>query len=398
MGMLDRLGLRKLNPAQPRIADGEGVTSAQHFSVPYERAFEKLEVVNRGVNMIVDAAAQIGVDVGDKEAFPGIATIRHKKLATLLNRQPNPFQNADAFRRQIFLDLLLDGNCFMYYDGVHLYHLPASNVVIHPDKKTFIKGYEYSDIKYKPEEIIHIQDNSSKSIYRGTSRLIAARETLNLLYNMRDFQGNFFKNGAVPGLVLKSPNTLSTKVKERLINSWSQRYNPKSGGRRPLVLDGGLEIDKMSDVDFKKLDFEESVKNLEDTVLRVLGIPSILLKGGNNANIRPNHRLMYQETVLPLVRKVISGLERYFGYDLAAVLEDLSPLQPELDEKAKYYSTLVNGGVITPNEAREALRLEKIEGHDDIRIPANVAGSAGNPSEGGRPTEDEEVEDEGDNE
>jgi HK97 family phage portal protein len=398
MGMLDRLGLRKLNPAQPRIADAEGIQAAAQFSIPYEKAFEKLEVVNRGINMIVDAAAQIGVDVGDKEAFPGIATIRHKKLATLLNRQPNPFQNADAFRRQIFLDLILDGNCFMYYDGVHLYHLPASNVVIHPDKKTFIKGYEYSDIKYKPEEIIHIQDNSSKSIYRGTSRLISARDTLNLLYNMRDFQGNFFKNGAVPGLVLKSPNTLSTKVKERLINSWSQRYNPKSGGRRPLVLDGGLEIDKMSDVDFKKLDFEESVKNLEDTVLRVLGIPSILLKGGNNANIRPNHRLMYQETVLPLVRKVISGLERYFGYDLAAVLEDLSPLQPELDEKAKYYSTLVNGGVITPNEAREALRLEKIEGHDDIRIPANVAGSAGNPSEGGRPTEDEEVEDEGDNE
>ena len=397
MGMLDRLGLRKLNPAQPRIADGEGVRAAAQVSIPYERAFEKLECVNRGINMIVDAASQIGIDVGDKEAFPGIATIRHKKLVTLLNRQPNPFQNADAFRRQIFLDLLLDGNCFMYYDGVHLYHLPASNVVIHPDKKTFIKGYEYSDIKYKPEEIIHIQDNSSKSIYRGTSRLVAARETLNLLYNMRDFQGNFFKNGAVPGLVLKSPNTLSTKVKERLINSWSQRYNPKSGGRRPLVLDGGLEIDKMSDVDFKKLDFEESVKNLEDTVLRVLGIPSILLKGGNNANIRPNHRLMYQETVLPLVRKVISGLERYFGYDLAAVLEDLSPLQPELDEKAKYYSTLVNGGVITPNEAREALRLEKIEGHDDIRIPANVAGSAGNPSEGGRPTEDEE-EDEGDNE
>ena len=73
--MLDRLGLRKLNPAQPRIADAEGVNSAQHFSVPFERAFEKLECVNRGVNMIVDAASQIGVDVGDKEAFPGICLL-----------------------------------------------------------------------------------------------------------------------------------------------------------------------------------------------------------------------------------------------------------------------------------------------------------------------------------
>ena len=186
-------------------------------------------------------------------------------------------------------------------------------------------------------------------------------------------------------MVLKTPNTLSAKVKERLISSWSLKYNPKSGGRRPLILDGGLEIDSISNVDFRQLDFEDSVKSLEETILKTIGIPPILLNGGNNANIRPNHRLMYQETVLPLVRKVLSGFERYFGYDLAAALEDLSPLQPELDDKAKYYSTLVNGGVITPNEAREALRLEPLEGHDDIRIPANVAGSAGNPSEGGKP-------------
>jgi HK97 family phage portal protein len=286
--------------------------------------------------------------------------------------------------------MIMDGNAFIYFDGSSLYHLPAANVTIHPDKKTFVKGYDYNGTKYKPNEIIHIQDNSAESIYRGKSRLSSAKDSINLLYSMRDFQNNFFKNGAVPGLVLKSPNTLSVKVKERLINSWSQKYNPKNGGRRPLVLDGGLEIDSISNVDFKKLDFEDSVTNLENTILKVIGIPPILMDGGNNANIRPNQKLMYQETVLPLVRKLISGLERYFGYDLAAALEDLSPLQPELDDKAKYYSTLVNGGVLTPNEAREALRLNKIEGHDNIRIPANIAGSASNPSEGGRPQGNEE--------
>jgi HK97 family phage portal protein len=340
--------------------------------------------------MVVDAAAQINIDVGDKEAFPGVATIRHKKLVSLLNRVPNPYQTADAFRRNLFLDLIMDGNCFIYFDGAHLYHLPAQNVTIVPDKKTFIKGYDYNGTKYKPSEIIHIQDNSTESIYRGKSRLSSAKSTITLLYSMRDFQNNFFQNGAVPGLILKTPNTLSAKVKERLTNSWAQKYNPKSGGRRPLVLDGGLEIDSISNVDFKKLDFEDSVTNLENTVLKVIGIPPILMEGGNNANIRPNQKLMYQETVLPLVRKLISGLERYFGYDLAAALEELSPLQPELDDKAKYYSTLVNGGVLTPNEAREALRLNKIEGHDDIRIPANIAGSASNPSEGGRPQGNEE--------
>jgi HK97 family phage portal protein len=389
MGIFKNL-IQKLNPAQPQIAAAEGSRGPLASSIPYERAYERLEVVNRGVNMVVDAAAQINIDVGDKEAFPGVATIRHKKLVSLLNRVPNPYQTADAFRRNLFLDLIMDGNCFIYFDGAHLYHLPAQNVTIVPDKKTFIKGYDYNGTKYKPSEIIHIQDNSTESIYRGKSRLSSAKSTITLLYSMRDFQNNFFQNGAVPGLILKTPNTLSAKVKERLTNSWAQKYNPKSGGRRPLVLDGGLEIDSISNVDFKKLDFEDSVTNLENTVLKVIGIPPILMEGGNNANIRPNQKLMYQETVLPLVRKLISGLERYFGYDLAAALEELSPLQPELDDKARYYSTLVNGGVLTPNEAREALRLNKIEGHDDIRIPANIAGSASNPSEGGRPQGNEE--------
>jgi HK97 family phage portal protein len=389
MGIIRNL-VQKLNPVQPDIAASQGSQGPQTPSIPYERAYERLECVNRGVNMVVDAASQINMDIGDKESFPGVATIRHKKLAALLNRNPNPYQSADTFRRNIFLDMLMDGNAFIYFDGAHLFHLPAVNVTIHPDKKTFVSGYDYSGKKFKPQEIIHIQDNSADSIYRGKSRLRSARDSIDLLYSMKAFQQNFFKNGAVPGLVLKSPNTLSLKVKERLINSWAQKYNPKNGGRRPLVLDGGLEIDSISNVDFKKLDFEDSVTNLENTILKVIGIPPILMDGGNNANIRPNQKLMYQETVLPLVRKLISGLERYFGYDLAAALEDLSPLQPELDDKAKYYSTLVNGGVITPNEARVALRLEKIEGHDDIRIPANIAGSASNPSEGGRPQGNEE--------
>jgi len=377
----------KFNPSQREISLEYGTQDPLQPQIIFEKAYDRLEVVNRGVNMIVDAASQINLDVGDKEAFPGVVTVRYRRLNGLLNRQPNPYQTKDAFFRSIYLDMILDGNAFMYYDGAHLYHLPAKNVTINPDTKTFVKSYDYHTVRYKPEEIIHIRDNSSDSIYRGRSRLVSAEDSIDLLYNMRDFQATFFKNGAVPGLVLKSPNTLSTKVKDRLIQSWSQRYNPKSGGRRPLILDGGLEIDNLSTIDFQKLDFEDSVTNLEETILHVLGIPPVLFNGGNNANIRPNHRLMYQETVLPLVRKVIGAMERYFGYDLAAALEELSPLQPELDDKAKYYSTLVNTGIISPNEARRALRLEEIEGHDDLRIPANIAGSASNPAEGGRPQE-----------
>ena len=45
---------------------------------------------------------------------------------------------------------------------------------------------------------------------------------------------------------------------------------------------------------------------------------------------------------------------------------------------------------ITSNEARDSLGFDMIEGQDELRIPANIAGSAANPEEGGKPPQTEE--------
>jgi hypothetical protein len=47
----------------------------------------------------------------------------------------------------------------------------------------------------------------------------------------------------------------------------------------------------------------------------------------------------------------------------------------------------VNAGIITPNEARVAMNFDELPDADEIRIPQNIAGSAVDPSQGGRPTE-----------
>tara|TARA_B100000508_G_scaffold32544_1_gene25134 strand:- start:110 stop:739 length:630 start_codon:yes stop_codon:yes gene_type:complete len=207
---------------------------------------------------------------------------------------------------------------------------------------------------------------------------------------MRQFQDNFFKNGAVPGLVLKSPNTLSEKIKERMIQSWTLRYRPDSGGRRPLILDGGIEIDSIANTNFRELDFQEAIQENEKIILKALGVPPLLLDSGNNANIRPNMRMYYLETILPIVKKLHFGLERFFGFELKEDVTDVPALQPEMRDQAQYYSALVNTGIISPNEARDNLGFDPVEGYDDLRVPANIAGSAANPDEGGRPTEGDE--------
>jgi HK97 family phage portal protein len=275
-----------------------------------------------------------------------------------------------------------------------MYHLPANKVTIHASDTTYIERFSFNEkVDYKPSEIIHIKDNSFYSIYRGVSRLKPALRTMVLMRSMRDFQDNFFKNGAVPGLVLKSPNTLSEKIKERMIQSWSARYRPDAGGRRPLILDGGIEIDSVSNVNFKELDFQSAIAENEKIILKALGIPPMLLDSGNNANIRPNMRMYYLETILPIVRKINFAMERHFGFKCKEDITDIPALQPELRDQSQYYSALVNTGIISPNEAREALGFDLVEGHDELRVPANIAGSAVNPDEGGRPPEGEDSED-----
>jgi HK97 family phage portal protein len=380
--------VEKLNPAQPLIHTDEGThIGSESRIITFRNAFRNIDSVNRAVNMIISAAGSLDYDVKDKVHEGVVTGIRQKTLNTLLNFRPNPYQSAQDFRRELFKDLLLDGNAFVHFDGVFMYHLPAENVEILTDSKTFIRGYRYNgNVIFEERDVFYFKDVSSTSIYRGSSRLESCLENINILYAMQEFQQKFFENGTIFGLVLTSENTLSQQAKEKTLAYWQQRYNSKSGGKRPIILDSGLKPQRLSEQKFSDLDFDQAMRTHNERIVSSLGVPPLLLMGGNNANITPNLRLFYLETILPIVRLYISSLERYFGYDVEAITSSVSALQPDIGELAKYHSTLVNGGVITPNEARQELRYPKLEGQDTIRIPANIVGSAADPSLGGRPS------------
>jgi len=381
--------VEKLNPAQRWIAQDNSESPSLEPERTYVFYYEAIEIVNRAVNMIVDDAAEINYAIGtEKVGFPAVAGTKRKTVDTLINYQPNPYQDLSSFRRNMIMDFLLDGNIFLYYDGVHLYHLPSNKMVVHASETTFVEKYEFNgSLDYFPNEIIHIKDNNSQSIYRGASRLRPATRTMKLMKNMRDFQDNFFKNGAVPGLVIESPDTLSPRLKERMKEDWKQQYRPQSGGRNPMILDGGMKIASISDVSFKDLDFENSIDSNEKVILKALGVPPVLVDSGNNANLRPNHRLYYLETILPIIQKIGSAYQAFFGFEVYEDIAGVPALQPELRDEAAYYSTLVNGGIISPDEAREGMGREPIPDGSgvDVRVPVNVAGSAANPGVGGKP-------------
>ena len=75
----------KLNPAQ-EFYDNKTDSTREPIQ-QYERAYEELEIVNRGVNMIVDDTAEIRTKVGP--AIKGKSIVKNIK-SCLLYTSPSP--------------------------------------------------------------------------------------------------------------------------------------------------------------------------------------------------------------------------------------------------------------------------------------------------------------------
>ena len=398
----DRL---KLNPAQPSIASLEPYASPETI-VDFEQAYREIEVVHRSVDMIINACIEIPMIV--EGATPA------KKVNKLLNIRPNPFEDRVRLFRRAFLDFLLDGNAFFYYDGNDIYLLPANDVEVVPDEKAFISHYNYmisnqqsqdfygfgagkqtrkdQSIQFGTSEVIQIMAENDQSIFRGTSKLKPLLKLMELYHYMIKFQRQFFKNNAVPGFVLTTDSILSQRVKQRLLEAWRSTYTTIfDGARNPAILDGGLKIDEFSTKSFEQLDFENSIERIQQDMAKALGVPYVLLKSGNNANIDANQKLFYLHTVIPMLTQFCSAFSHFFNNGVTIRPDRLKvpALQPDNRTQAVYYSTLVNTGIITPNEAREGLRFPKLENNDSIRIPQNITGSATDATQGGKPQDGE---------
>lgn len=393
----------KLNPAQPSIASLEPYASPETI-VDFEQAYREIEIIHRAVEMVISACVDTPLKItGNTPA---------KKVNKLLNIRPNPFEDRVRFFRRALLDFHLDGNAFFYYDGNDLYLLPANDVEVVPDPHTFVNHYNYmianqqsSDffgynketrkseaITFQPQEIIHVTNENTSSIFRGTSKLKPLLRLIELYYYMINFQRQFFKNNAIPGFVLTTDNILSKRVKERLLEGWRNSYTTIfDNARHPAILDGGLKIDQFSTVKFQELDFENSIERIQQDMAKALGVPYVLLKSGNNANIDANQKLFYQHTVMPILNQFCSAFMLFFNNGVEVRPDKLAipALRPDERTQSIYYSTLVNTGIITPNEARSGLGYSSIDGENSIRIPQNIAGSAVDATQGGRPPNEE---------
>jgi len=409
MGVLDNIkgifsgGAEPSDTKQSSMVGYFGIQSGMHKNYSYEdlarEGYLKNAIVFRCVNEISKGASSVPFMVKS-----GDTVLENHPLIDLLER-PNPLQSYSEFFASLFGYLLLSGNAYYVKVG-GLSNQPRELHLLRPDRIT-IKGgqgsmpsrYEYT-VNGRVEQIYEVDQDSGFSDLKqtklwnplddfyGCSPLSAAAVEVDQHNLSSSHNINLLNNGARPsGAVIFKPKddagyaiNLSESQRQQLLTDLNNRFQGSQNAGRPLLLEGDFDWKEMGlsprDMDFINL------KHMSATdIAMCFGVPSQLVgvpDAQTYANVAEARLALYEETIIPYLRKVESDLNEWLVAQFSETLEfcyDIDQIPALSERRRRVYENVVsavNAGIMTRNEAREAVGLSPIDGADQLLVPATL--------------------------
>jgi len=248
-------------------------------------------------------------------------------------------------------------------------------------------------------QVVHCMDapwQGSASFNKGT----LAVELVSLDHDLDVYANFVMLNGAKPSGVFVTeqviPDTRYAQIAARLKEAWasmtgSRATDPSKPGQS-MLLDQGM---KYMPVDMLTLQDADAAKLKEQTMKRICGLfgvpPAMIgVSEGKYNNTQTMFDEFYKSTMLPIIINIqqkfkANLLEGYPSLDIEFDIKDFLKGAP-LDQM-NYVVSGVSNGVLTPNEGREYLGLDNLDGADELKDsgkPADqIAGSSPQDTGGG---------------
>ena len=409
-----------------------GIGSGEGKQYAYEdlarEGYMKNAIVYRCVNEISKGASSVPfvVKVND-------TVLEQHPLIDLLNR-PNPLQSYSEFFASLFGYLMLSGNAYTLKVG-GVSGQPRELHLLRPDRIKIEGGsgaiplrYDYMlrgrvEASYEVDQETGFSDLKQTKLWNpmddfyGCSPLSAAAVEVDQHNLSSKHNINLLNNGARPsGAVVFKPKdesgfhaNLTESQRQQLLTDLNNRFGGTNNAGRPLLLEGDFDWKEMGlsprDMDFINL------KHMSATdIAMCFGVPSQLVgvpDAQTYANVAEARLALYEETIIPHLRKVESDLNEW----LVAQFDERLHFQYVIDEipalserRRRIYENVVsavNAGIMTRNEARELVGLSPLRGADDLLVPATLfplGASGAPPSDNGNEADAEELEDPDDDE
>jgi phage portal protein BeeE len=229
---------------------------------------------------------------------------------------------------------------------------------------------------------------------RGRSKLLSIQREIEQYIAIATNNLSILDKGMRPSGSLEAPDTVSEEQFERLKEQVVRFYSNAANAGNVLILDNGMKFVPLSTA-AKDMDFKELTKQVTMTVFNRYKVPLPLVTPDNMTlnNLETAKLNLYDNAVLPLAARLLRELTNFmsFRFDipegaiLAPDLDQVTALQLRRNEELKLKSDL---NALTPNEIREEISRDRVEGGDVVYIPNNLVPIGTTPVEPIQPTTD----------
>ena len=364
-----------------------------------QEGYEENAVVYKCVNEIANGASSVKFQVFDDET-----KLDAHPLINLLER-PNPLQAGNEFFQSLYSYLLLSGNSYVLRTGAdnqppkELHLLRPDRIKIQPSNTTIPKAYDYElsgqtvntytvDPETGESEIKHFKLWNPLDDYYGLSPIRAASVDIDQHNYAAKHNVNLLMNGARPsGAIVFRPKDeagmnvqLTESQRQQLISDLELRFQGTDNAGRAMLLEGDFDWKEMG-LSPKDMDFLQLKNMSARDIAMCFGVPSQLVgipDAQTYSNVQEARLALYEETIIPLIRRVESDLNEYltpYYGETIRIRYDIDSIPAMAERRKRVYENVtgaVREGIISRNEARERLGLEPITGGDEVYISANL--------------------------
>lgn len=299
----------------------------------------------------------------------------------LLN--PNPYQTSPDFVLNMVAQALFDGESFAIatrnnrFEVAEIHPLPrgtCSPIIDDETKEVFYAVGESplapggTDFVAPARDILHLRYHTPRHPLIGESPIKSAALAIGINVALSRTQAAFFSNMNRPSGIISTDATLNREQLTSLRQAFEEQAKGMQAGRIP-VLGGGLKFQPLS-INSQDAQLVEAQRLSLEDICRVFGVPPPLVGDLSHATLN-NAETLVQHFLSMSLGSYLEHTERAFDrlFGLSGGMEYIeldtaALLRTDFAGRIDGLTKAVQGGLMTPSEARSREGLGPIKGGD----------------------------------
>lgn len=340
--------------AEGLIQSSSTVTRQQAMSIP---------VVAKSVAWIAGAIAALPIKMYHK-TDSGYQEVYDDYRLPLLNDYSGNGMIANDLKRQMLVDLLLDGNGYAYISKkgnkiTKLSYIPTNRLTYTESVDTIDKIVNvWVDSRPVQDYNVFRLVNNSKNGISGVGFVSDCQDLLSTVLSSLQYENSSISSGVRRGF-LKSKSKLDQDKMNELRRAWRKLTTPNQSD--VLVLNAGIEFEDASSTATESQLSQNKVINMHQ-ILAYFGLPTNFFEGVNSDAYLTAVRI----AILPIVKQLTNALNNYMLLEseksnMKFEIDTSDLLRINANERFAAYQTGLQSGILTIDEVRRMENLPVLD-------------------------------------